>query len=67
MRSCDRKPEREVFLEPLLAGIAEFERELIRERTEDGRKRAMARGVKFRRKLELSSRSLAAFRPSARL
>jgi hypothetical protein len=38
----------------LLAGIAEFERELIRERTGDGRKRAMAAGVKFSRKPKLS-------------
>jgi len=29
----------------LLAAIAEFERDLIRERTGDGRKRAMAKGV----------------------
>jgi DNA invertase Pin-like site-specific DNA recombinase len=42
------------LLATLLAGIAEFERELIGERTEDGRKRAMARGVKFGRKLKLS-------------
>ena len=34
----------------LLAAIAEFERDLIRERTGDGRKRAMANGVKFGRK-----------------
>lgn len=38
----------------LLAAIAEFERELIRERTGDGRKRAMANGVKFGRKPKLS-------------
>ena len=38
----------------LLAGIAEFERELIRERTGEGRKRAMAEGVKFGRKRKLS-------------
>jgi DNA invertase Pin-like site-specific DNA recombinase len=31
----------------LLAAIAEFERDLIRERTGDGRKRAMANGKKF--------------------
>jgi DNA invertase Pin-like site-specific DNA recombinase len=37
------------LLSTLLAGIAEFERELIRERTSDGRKRAMANGVKFGR------------------
>ena len=38
----------------LLAAIAEFERELIRERTGDGRKRALANGVKFGRKRKLS-------------
>src|ERR1700739_5043260 len=35
------------LLSPLLAGLAEFERDLIRERPGDGRKRAMAEGVKF--------------------
>src|SRR5215470_278138 len=38
------------LLSTLLAGIAEFERELIRERTGEGRRRAMANGVKFGRK-----------------
>jgi DNA invertase Pin-like site-specific DNA recombinase len=38
----------------LLAAIAEFERELIKERTGDGRKRAMSKGVKFGRKPKLS-------------
>jgi DNA invertase Pin-like site-specific DNA recombinase len=42
------------LLSTLLAAIAEFERDLIRERTGEGRKRAMARGVKFGRKLKLS-------------
>ena len=42
------------LLSTLLAGIAEFERELIRERTGEGRKRAMANGVKFGRKPKLS-------------
>ena len=37
-----------------MAAIAEFKRELIRERTGDGRKRAMAAGVKFGRKPKLS-------------
>jgi DNA invertase Pin-like site-specific DNA recombinase len=39
----------------LLAAIAEFERDLIRERTGEGRKRAMAEGKKFGRKPKLSS------------
>ena len=43
------------LLSTLLAAIAEFERELIRERTGEGRKRAMANGVKFGRKPKLSS------------
>jgi DNA invertase Pin-like site-specific DNA recombinase len=38
----------------LLAAIDEFERELIKEWTGDGRTRAMAKGVKFGRKLKLS-------------
>ncbi len=42
------------LLRTLLAAIAEFERDLIRERTSDGRKRAMAAGVKFGRKRKLS-------------
>ena len=42
------------LLSTLLAAIAEFERELIRERTGDGRKRAMAAGVRFGRKPKLS-------------
>jgi DNA invertase Pin-like site-specific DNA recombinase len=42
------------LLSTLLAAIAEFERELIRERTGEGRKRAMASGVKFGRKRKLS-------------
>ena len=32
----------------ILGGLAEFERELIRARTGEGRKRAQARGVRFR-------------------
>jgi len=42
------------LLSRLLAAIAEFERDLIRERTSDGRERAMAKGVKFGRKPKLS-------------
>src|SRR5258707_6454090 len=37
-----------------LGGLAEFERELIRARTDDGRKRAKARGVKFGRPAALT-------------
>jgi DNA invertase Pin-like site-specific DNA recombinase len=37
----------------MLGGLAEFERELIRSRTGDGRKRAMAKGVKFGRPRKL--------------
>ena len=42
------------LLSTLLAAIAEFERDLIRERTGEGRRRAMANGVKFGRKPKLS-------------
>jgi DNA invertase Pin-like site-specific DNA recombinase len=45
------------LLVTMLAAIAEFERELIRERTGEGRKRAMAEGVKFGRKRELSEQT----------
>jgi len=39
----------------VLGGLAEFERELIRARTEEGRRRAQARGARFGRKLKLSA------------
>ena len=38
------------LLVTMLAAIAEFERELIRERTGEGRARALAAGVRFGRK-----------------
>jgi DNA invertase Pin-like site-specific DNA recombinase len=38
----------------VLGGLAEFERELIRARTTEGRKRAQARGIRFGRKLKLT-------------
>jgi DNA invertase Pin-like site-specific DNA recombinase len=38
----------------VLGSLAEFERELIRARTDEGRKRAQARGVRFGRKLKLT-------------
>jgi DNA invertase Pin-like site-specific DNA recombinase len=40
----------------VLGGLAEFERELIRQRTGEGRVRAKARGVKFGRKQKLTPR-----------
>src|SRR6201993_4316526 len=42
------------LLSTLLAAIADFERDLIRERPGEGRKRAMAAGIKFGRKRKLS-------------
>ena len=38
----------------VLGGLAEFERELIRQRTGEGRKRAKDRGVKFGRPSKLT-------------
>lgn len=38
----------------VLGGLAEFERELIRARTDEGRKRAKARGQRFGRKPKLT-------------
>jgi DNA invertase Pin-like site-specific DNA recombinase len=42
----------------VLGGLAEFERELIRARTDEGRKRAQARGVRFGRKLKLTAHQI---------
>jgi DNA invertase Pin-like site-specific DNA recombinase len=39
----------------VLGGLAEFERELIRARTSEGRARAKARGVKLGRKPKLTT------------
>lgn len=39
----------------VLGGLAEFERELIRTRTSEGRKRAKSRGVKLGRRFKLSA------------
>ena len=38
----------------VLGGLAEFERELIKARTGEGRERAKAKGVRFGRPLKLS-------------
>jgi DNA invertase Pin-like site-specific DNA recombinase len=38
----------------VLGGLAEFERELIKARTGEGRERAMARGIRFGRKPKLT-------------
>jgi DNA invertase Pin-like site-specific DNA recombinase len=38
----------------VLGGLAEFERELIKARTDEGRMRAQAQGVRFGRKLKLT-------------
>src|SRR5258708_18395788 len=43
----------------ILGGLAEFERELIKARTDDGRKRAMANGKRFGRKLKLTQHQMA--------
>ena len=43
----------------VLGGLAEFERELIKARTDEGRKRAMAHGVRFGRKPKLTRHQIA--------
>ena len=43
----------------ILAGLATFERHLIRARTDEGRQRAQARGVRFGRKPKLSQFQIA--------
>jgi DNA invertase Pin-like site-specific DNA recombinase len=42
----------------ILAAIGEFERELIRERSMEGREKAKARGVKFGAKLKLTKKEI---------
>ena len=42
----------------VLGGLAEFERELIRARTGEGRRRAVARGVKLGRKPKLTAHQM---------
>jgi DNA invertase Pin-like site-specific DNA recombinase len=43
------------LLRTILAGVAEFERDIIPERTSEGRKRAMASGVKFGRTSQVTA------------
>jgi DNA invertase Pin-like site-specific DNA recombinase len=43
----------------ILAGLATFERHLIKARTDEGRKRAQARGIKFGRKPKLTKHQIA--------
>jgi DNA invertase Pin-like site-specific DNA recombinase len=51
---CDTSSAHGRLMLTVLGGLAEFERELIRSRTDEGRKRAKGRGVKFGRKLKLT-------------
>jgi DNA invertase Pin-like site-specific DNA recombinase len=44
----------------VLGGLAEFERHLILARTDEGRERAKARGVRFGRKLKLTKHQIEA-------
>ena len=54
IRLWDTSSSQGKLLLAVLAAIAEFERDLIKERTGDGRKRAMAKGIRFGRKPKLS-------------
>ena len=51
---CDTSTPQGELLVTVLAGFATFERHLINARTDDGRKRAKARGVRFGRPKKLS-------------
>jgi DNA invertase Pin-like site-specific DNA recombinase len=52
---CDTTTPHGRLMLTVLGGLAEFERHLILARTDEGRKRAQQRGVKFGRKLKLTS------------
>ena len=52
---CDTTSAHGRLMLTVLGGLAEFERELIRSRTGEGRERARYRGVKFGRPRKLSS------------
>ena len=51
----------------ILGSIAEFERDLINARTDEGRKAAKAKGVKFGRKSKLSSKDLESMKADVKL
>ena len=51
---CDTTTPHGRLMLTVLGGLAEFERELIRARTGEGRKRAKERGVRFGRRPTLS-------------
>jgi DNA invertase Pin-like site-specific DNA recombinase len=51
---ADTTTARGRFLLTVLSGLAEFERDLLRTRTSEGRERAKARGVKLGRKPKLT-------------
>jgi DNA invertase Pin-like site-specific DNA recombinase len=52
---CDTSSAHGRLMLTVLGGLAEFERELIRARTVEGRARAQARGVRFGRKPALTA------------
>jgi DNA invertase Pin-like site-specific DNA recombinase len=52
---CDTTTPHGRLMLTVLGGLAEFERHLILARTDEGRKRAQARGVRFGRKLKLTA------------
>ena len=51
---CDTTTPHGRLMLTVLGGLAEFERHLILARTDEGRRRAQARGVRFGRKLKLT-------------
>jgi len=63
---CDTTTPHGELMVTILAGLATFERHLIKARTSDGRARARTRGVRFGRKLKLNSSSTSAAMPRSR-
>jgi DNA invertase Pin-like site-specific DNA recombinase len=56
---CDTTTPQGELMITVLGGLATFERHLIKARTDEGRKRAMANGVVFGRKLKLTRHQIA--------